>query len=345
MRKASCKFRFVVVWLGFFAAFRLAAAPGYHLVRQIKLEGETRWDGAAVDSKARRVYITHETKVDVLDADTLKVVGTIPNTLHIHDVVLAPDLGRGFTTNSTTQNSSMFDLKTLEVLAQIPTGQGPDDTVYDPSTHRVFTMNVTDKSMTVIDAQGGKIIDTVSLAPNRAGGAVSDGKGSIFVDMEKGNAIIKMNAATLKREQTWSTAGSGCEEGPGSLAFDPKANRLFAGCDNGILLIVDSVSGKVVTTVPIQEMVDSTIFEASTGLIFNACRDSVVVVHQDTPDKYSVVETVPTRLGSVHMAMDPVTHRLFLGSGEIHLVPGQRQPTRVPDTFELLVFEPGRNAK
>jgi len=293
-----------------------AAGPtdgGYSVIKKIPIAGTGSWDYLTVDAAARRLYVSHGTQVEVLDIDSLTVVGSIPKTPGVHGIAIAPESGRGFVSNGQAATVTIFDLKTLKPIADVPTGQKPDGIIYDPATSRVFAFNGGSNSATAIDAATGKVAGTVDLG----GGpefAAADGKGYVFDNLEDESLVLKINSRELKVEQRWPTAP--CAS-PSSMAMDGANRRLFVGCRSKVMAVVDADSGKVITTVPIGDHVDATAFDTETKLIFNSNGEgTITVIHQDSPDKYSVVETVKTAPRAKTMALDPKTHRLFLSTAE-----------------------------
>ena len=293
---------------------RLAVGQsGYSLIKKIPIPGQGGWDYLTVDESARRLYVSHGTQVAVVDVDSLQVVGNVPKTPGVHGVAIAPELGRGFVSNGQANNVTIFDLKTLKVLGEVPTGQKPDAIIYDPATSRVFAFNGGSNDATVIDAASGKVAVTVDLG----GGpefAVADGKGNVFNNLEDESPVLKINSRDLKVGQRWPTAP--CAS-PSSMAIDRTSRRLFVGCRSKVMAVMDADSGKVIATLPIGDHVDATAFDAETRLIFNSNGEgTITVIRQDSPDKYSVVDTVKTLPRAKTMALDPRTHRLFLSTAE-----------------------------
>jgi YVTN family beta-propeller protein len=290
-----------------------AASGGYHLIEKIDVGGQGGWDLLTVDDAGRRVFISHETQVEVIDLQSKKAIATIPNTPGVHGIALAPEEGRGFVTNGRASTVTIFDLKTLAAIAQAPTGTKPDAIVYDPSTHRVFALNGGSNSATVIDAASGKVAGTVTLggAPEFA---VADGTGNIFVNVEDKNEVLRLDGRELNVKNRWSLAP--CQT-PTSMAIDRKNHRLFIGCRSHVMAVVNAESGKVITTLPIGDHVDASAFDPETGLIFNSTGEGTVdVFHEDSPDKYSAVERIPTHAGSKTMALDSKTHQILVPSNE-----------------------------
>ena len=296
------------------AAFA-APAPGagYSVTQKISIPGTGSWDYLTVDEAARRLYVSHGTQVEVLDIDALTVVGSIPKTPGAHGVAIAPESGRGFVSNGQANTVTIFDLKSMKAITDVPTGQKPDGIIYDPATSRVFAFNGGSNSATAIDAATGKVAGTVDLG----GGpefAAADGKGVVYDNLEDESLVVKINSRDLKVEQRWPTAP--CSS-PSSMAMDRANRRLFLGCRSKVMAVLDADTGKVITTLPIGDHVDATAFDPETKLIFNSNGEgTITVIHQDSADAYSVVETVKTAPRAKTMALDPKTHRLFLSTAE-----------------------------
>ena len=289
------------------------AQGGYKITQHIAIPGTGGWDYLTVDEASRRLYVSHGTQVEVVDIDSKTLVATIPNTAGVHGIAIAPELGRGFTSNGGTSTVTIFDLKTLKKIADVPTGKKPDAIIYDPATSQVFAFNGDSESATVISAADGKVAGTVPLG----GGpefAVADGKGYVYDNLEDKSQIVKIDARKLKVEQRWPVAPC---EAPSSMAMDRTNHRLFIGCRSHIMAVIDSESGKVITTLPIGDHVDATAFDEDSRLIFFSNGEgTITVIHQDSPDKYTAVETVKTLPRAKTMALDPKTHQLFLSAAE-----------------------------
>jgi len=290
-----------------------ASSGGYSVIKKISIPGQGSWDYLTVDQAGRRLYVSHGTQVDVLDIDSLTVVGNIPKTPGVHGIAIAPELGRGFVSNGQASTVTIFDLKTLKPIADIPSGKKPDAIIYDPATSRVFAFNGGSNSATAIDAATGKVAGTVNLE----GGpefAAADGNGFVFDNLEDESLLLKINSRELKVEQRWPTAP--CAS-PSSMAMDRANRRLFLGCRSRVMAVVSAADGRVITTLPIGDHVDATAFDPETKLIFNSNGDGTIsVIHEDSPDQYSFVETVKTVPRAKTMALDPSTHRLFLSAAE-----------------------------
>jgi YVTN family beta-propeller protein len=300
--------------LGFaLSSLSTASAQGFGVTKKIPIAGQGSWDYLAVDEGGRRLYVSHGTQVEVLDADSGAIVGKIENTPGVHGIAIAPELGRGFVSNGQSSTVTIFDLKTLKTIAKVPTGKKPDAIIYDPATARVFAFNGDSNSATAIQAADGKVAGTVDLG----GGpefAVADGSGYVYDNLEDESLVLKINALSLKVEERWPTAP--CAS-PSSMAMDRANRRLFIGCRSKIMAVMNADTGQVIATLPIGDHVDATAFDPDLRLVFNSNGEgTVTVIHQDSPDKYSVAETVKTLPRAKTMALDPKTHKLFLSTAE-----------------------------
>ncbi len=302
----------VVAILGSVASIAVAA-DGYNITKKIPIPGQGSWDYLTVDETARHLYVSHGTQVEVLDIDSESIVGNIPKTPGVHGIAIAAELGRGFVSNGQASNVTIFDLKTLKPIADVPTGQKPDAIIYDPASSRVFAFNGGSNSATAIDAATGKVAGTIDLG----GGpefATADGNGFVYDNLEDESLVLKIDSRNLTVEQRWPTAP--CAS-PSSMAMDRANRRLFIGCRSKVMAVMNADSGKVITTLPIGDHVDATAFDPETKLVFNSNGEgTITVIREESPDKYSVVETVKTLPRAKTMALDPKTHRLFLSTTE-----------------------------
>ncbi len=316
-----------------------AAQKSYKLADRVKLGGEGGWDYLVYDSDANRLFITRGTHVMVVDAKTLKATADIPDLSGIHGVALAPELGRGFITSGGDNMLAIFDLKTLKVLDKVKVGERPDAILYDASAKRVYTFNAKTQDSTVVDAASGKVVGTVPLGGKPETG-VTDGKGNVYVNIEDRSEIARIDTGKLTVAEHYPMAG--CEE-PSALAFDVAHRRLFAGCASKIVAVVDPDSGRLVTTVDIGGGVDAGAFNPKTQQIFMSCGEGVLtVIHEDSPNKYTVVQSVPTVKGARTMALDAAANTVYSVTAQYDPnppAPGQRRAI-VPGTFELLVIRP-----
>ncbi len=325
----------------FFIVFPLIAASVYHVIQRIPIAGEGGWDYLFSDSANRRLYVSHGTEVDVLDLDTEKAVGKIPNTNGVHGIAVADDLGRGFVSDGRDDQVTIFDLKTLAVLGTVKAGQNPDGIVYDPFSHRVFAFNGRSKDMTAIDANSGYVAGTIQLG-GKPEFPATDGNGNVYDNIEDRSELVRFDPKTLEVRNHWPLAP--CES-PSGLAIDTKTRRLFSVCDNKMMAVIDADSGKVITTVPTGEGTDAAAFDPETRLAFasNGEDGTLTVVKEQSPNEYSLIENVKTQRGARTMALDLKTHRIYLSDAEFGPAPNataanpRPRPKIVPGTFRLLV--------
>jgi hypothetical protein len=318
-----------------------ARAQDYKVLQRATLGGEGGWDLLTADAVGHRLYVARGTRVMVIDADTLKLVGEITDTAGVHGVAIAADLGRGFTSNGRTSNSTIFDLETLAKVGEVKTGENPDAILYEPKSHRVLAFNGRSKDVTVIDAKAGTVAGTVPLE-GKPELAVEDGKGTVFVNLEDKSEVVALDPVALKVKGRWSLAP--CEE-PTGLAIDRAHRRLFASCGNKMMAVMDADSGKVVTTVPIGQGPDGAAFDSDRQLAFspNGRDGTVTVIREISPDKFEVVQTVETAKSARTLDLDPRTHKLYLVAAQFGPPPSptaeqpRPRPAMVPGTFEVLV--------
>ena len=323
------------------AALSAQSVPGYHLIKTYKLGGEGGWDYLTFDSNTRRLYISRATHVIVFDVDSGKTLGDIADTPGVHGIALAPELGRGFTSNGREGTVSIFDLKTLKTLNKVKVGENPDAILYDPATKKVFTFNGKSQDATALDAEKGAVLGTIKLG-GKPEFAVTDEKGGVFVNIEDKSELVALDPNKLAVKSRWPLAP--CEE-PSGLAIDRKNRRLFAGCDNKTMAIVDADSGKVIASLPIGSGVDATAYDDETRLAFASCGEGVLtIIREESPDKFSVAENAKTQDRARTMALDPKTHQVYLVTAKFGPAPPPTadqphpRPPVLPDSFVVLVM-------
>lgn len=323
------------------ATLALAFAPvKYEVKQKYVLGGDGGWDYLTFDPAGKRLFISRGTHVMVVDPYKGSSIGDIPNTTGVHGIALAQDLGKGFTSNGRENTVTVFDLKTLKETAKIKIdGENPDAILYDPATHRVFTFNGRSKNSTVIDAAKDTVVATIPLDGKPEFGA-ADGKGKVFVNIEDKSELTAIDAKNAKVLNTWPLAP--CEE-PSGLAIDQKHHRLFSGCHNKMMAVTDADTGKVIATPAIGEGVDANAFDPEQELAFSSNGDgTLTVVHEDSPDKFSVVDNATTEKFARTMALDTTNHDVYEVTAQIEEAPpakeGERpRRTMKPGTFTLLV--------
>ncbi len=319
-----------------------ASAQNYKLIKRIPVGGEGGWDYIKVDPDAHRLYVARGDHMMIVDETSGKVLGDIPNTKGIHGAALATDLNKGYTSNGGASTVTVFDLKTLKPTGEIKTtGDNPDSIIYDPATKRVFTMNGKGNNSTVIDATTDKVVGTVNLG-GRPEEPALDGRGNMFVNLEDKSSIMEFDTKTLAVKGTWSLAPC---DGPSALAADTKTHRLFAACDK-MIAVFNPDTGKVVATPAIGGDPDGNGFDPGTGLIFAACREGLLtVIHEDSPDKYTIVGNVNTQFGARTMGLDPKTHHVFTETADFKPAekpsPENPRPRPQPIANSFVILELG----
>jgi DNA-binding beta-propeller fold protein YncE len=322
-------------WLLLLATGAPAAGPDYHLLKTIPVPGNGGWDYLTVDAAARRVYVSHGTEVVVLDADSYAIKGALTDLNGVHGIAIAPELGRGFISNGQGNNVTIFELQTLKKVGTVETGRNPDAIIFDPATQQVFAFNGRSNNATVIKAKDDSVAGTIELG-GKPEFAVADGQGSVFVNLEDKSLLVKIDARKLAVLERWPVAPG---KEPSSLAMDTNHRRLFIACHNELVVILNADNGKVVDKQPIGQGVDATAFDPETRLVFCSNGDgTVTVIHENSPDKYTVVETIKTQPRSKTMALDPKTHNLFIPAAKFVAAAGNRRPPMVPGTFSVLVY-------
>ena len=332
--------KIVLLFMGLFiCTSAYAYGPGYHIIKRIQVGGEGGFDYLQVDPGARRLYISREAHVMVLDIDTGKLAGDIQDTEGVHGIAIAPEFGRGFTSNGRANTATIFDLKTLKVLGQVKTGQNPDCIIYDPASQKVFTFNGKSHDATAFDAATGKVAGIISLG-GKPEFAAADGNGKIFVNIEDKNEVVELDSMKLTVVNRFSLKPG---EEPSGMALDPKHHLVFSGCHNEMMTVLDTVTGKVIATIPIGKGVDANGYDPVTGLIFSSNGDGTLTVARElSQGGFEVAETVQTQKGSRTMAIDTKTHDIYLTAARFSL-PAQasadvkHRPEMIKGSFEVLV--------
>jgi DNA-binding beta-propeller fold protein YncE len=321
---------------------RGTAAGTYHLVKEIPVSGEGGWDYLTIDEGARRLYVSHATKVVVIDLETNAIVGEIADTPGVHGIALAPELKRGFTSNGRENKSSIIDLTTLQKISKVDTGENPDAMLYEPGRKEVYMFNGRGQSATVFAADSGKVLATIPLGGKPEFAVADPQAGRIYVNIEDANEVVVLDAAAHAVVAHWPIAPGAEATG---LAIDLAHHRLFIGCHNQLMVMMDSVDGKVVASVPIGQGVDATAFDPATQLAFSSNGEgTVTIAREETPEKLTVVQTLTTERSARTMALDPKTHRIYLPSAKFEPAPempagGPRpRPKMIPGSVKILVY-------
>ena len=316
-----------------------AFASDYKLLQQIPIGGEGGWDILTIDDAARRLYLSHATKVVVVDIDANTVVGEIADTPGVHAFLAVPELRRGFSTNGKENKSSVVDLKTLGTISKIDVGESPDAIAYEPRSGELYVFNHKGNSASVIDAKSLRVVATIPLGGSPEFPVVDSAAGRIYINLEDKNEVGVIDVKTHEVGARWPLA-PGTE--PTGLALDVAHQRLFATCSNNLMEMIDTQSGKVVGSVPIGKGVDGCAFDAAAHLAFASCGEGIVVIAQEkSPDELSIVQQLPTQRGARTIALDPKTHRIYLPTSDFGPPPSANaRPAIVPNTMRLLVYGP-----
>jgi DNA-binding beta-propeller fold protein YncE len=329
-----------------------AAQSQYRIAHQVSLPGDEGWDYLAFEQGGHRLFIAHGTQVQVVDSERLALVGSIADTPGVHGIALAPDLGRGYISAGRAGSIVVFDLKTLARLKEIKTtGDNPDAILYEPSSHRLFSFNGRGRNATAIDARTDAVIGTIPLDA-KPEFAVADGRGHVYVNLEDKNTLAVIDPQQLKVTALWPIGG--CEE-PSGLALDGAGKRLFAGCGNKVMAVVDATTGRTLGTAPIGAGVDATAYDPGTHLAFASCAEGVLsAVKLSASGAPEVGQSLATQPGARTLALDERTHRIFLVTADFGPAPPatpgrpRSRPPIQPGTFRLLVLEaqdsPGAHA-
>lgn len=315
-----------------------AAPPVYKLQTKIKVGGGTRWDYVFVDSNNHRLYVSHGTQTEVIDTNTDKLIATIPDTKGVHGIAVANDLGKGFTSNGTTNDVTIFDLTTSKATGNVKTGQNPDSIIYEPVTHRVFTFNGRSGDATIFDAKTNEVVSASVPLGGKPEFSQVDGKGHVYVNIEDKSEIVELSAKDATVTKRYSVAPC---DGPSGLAIDPKKNRLYSVCDK-VMVVSDPVTGKVLASPAIGQGVDGVAFDDGYAFSANGRDANITMVAETSPGKYEPVATIATQQGARTIGSDQKAHKLYLPAAEYGPAPAAKdgkagRPQPLPDSFQILV--------
>jgi len=306
------------------------------------LGGEGGWDYLTFDPGTGRIYISRSSRVDVVDPVAGRVVGTISDTPGVHGVALAPKLHKGFTSNGRDGTVGVFDLDTLGPVARVRAGSNPDAILYDPATDQVFAFNGGSHDVTIIGAGSAAVMRTLPLG-GKPEFAAADGHGNVYVNIEDTAEIVAIDGRRLDIKARWPLKGC---EAPTGLAMDVERHRLFVGCSNKVMTVVDAKDGRIITTLPIGAGCDATAFDPQASLAFSSNGDgTLTVIGRTGADGYEVLQNVPTKPGARTMALDPKRQRIYLVTADYGPRPAataeqpRPRPAILPGTFTLLVVE------
>ena len=336
--------------MGFCFGLICATALGkdaYHFVTEIPIGGEGGWDILTIDSNASRLYLAHGTKIVVVDLKKNSIAGEIADAPGVHAFVAVPEVQRGFSSNGKESKSSVVDLTTLKTTSKIDTGPNPDAIVYEPRHGEVYVFNHTGNSVTIINAKAATVSATIPLEGNPEFAALDEAAGRVYCNIEDKSEVAVIDVDKYEVVAHWSLAPG---EGPSGIALDARHHRLFSGCHNKMMVMLNTDTGKVLNTVPIGAGVDGSAFDDTTKLVFASCGDgTMTIAREEAPDKLTILQSLKTERGARTMAIDPKTHRLYLPSAQFQPPPSSSpgvspgRPTVVPNTLKLLVYGPAES--
>lgn len=328
------------------AGLLTAMGQHYQLIKKTTVGGEGGWDYLSVDTEGKRLFLSHGNQVEVLGLDSHEKLGVIPNLSGVHGAWIVPGTGRGLIANGRTNTVIIFDAKTLQTIAELPTGKNPDAATYDPFSKYMFVFNHSDVTTTVVDVANAKVVATIDVGGNALEAGASDGKGKVYVNLEESAEIAVIDAKSLTLKERWKIAPG---EEPTGLAIDSQTKRLFSVCHNGVMMIVDSENGKIISQQPIGKRVDGAVFDPETKLVFSSNGEgSITVVKEISADKFEVVQTVKTEPGARTIALDPKSHHVFVVTAQYGETPPATaenpnpRPKVIPGTFMILEYGPGK---
>ena len=308
---------------------------GFRLTKTFKIGSPGGWDYIAAGPDGK-LYVSHATRVNILDQQSGDSVGVIPNTAGVHGIAFVESLGKGFTSNGRSNDVTVFNLATAAVLQQIPTGQNPDAIMYDPFSKKIITCNGRSHDLSIIDPSTGKLTATVTL-DGKPETAVSDNAGRIFVNIEDKNKITVVDIRNNSVVASWPLPA----ERPTGLAIDNKTHRLFAGCDKQ-LVVIDAVSGAIVTQFPIGEGCDGVGFDDGLGLVFASCGEGkLTIIKELDASSFRLIDNVPTKRSARTLAVDSRIHAVYLPAADTEKAAAGERPKTIPGTFQVLVVTRG----
>jgi YVTN family beta-propeller protein len=319
----------------FISAQAVSPKGAYKVINKISVEGDEKWDYLFSDDKAGLLYVSHGSMVQVVDETKKVVVGKITGMKGVHGIAIAPEFSKGFITSGKDSSVVIFNTKTYETIKKVKVnGAGPDAIIYDAFSKKVFVFNAKSNNANVIDAASNEIIANIAFSGNPEA-AESDGKGYVFVNLESASSIAVINATTNKVENIWSLA-PGTE--PTGLALDNENHRLFSTCANKLMVVVDAESGKVVSTLPIGDKPDGAAFDPTYKVAFssNGGDMTLTVIKEESKDKFSVMENMPTQKGAKTIAINKLTHHIYLPTARFEASEQGEKPKVIPNTFVIL---------
>ena len=332
---------FILLFTLFSTLISIQAQKGFHIIHTFHIQSMGGWDYIAVGPGNNRLYVSHGTQVNILDEKTGDSIGVIENTPGVHGIAFDKSQNKGFTSNGRLNNVTVFDLNTNKMLAQIPTGQNPDAIMYEPFSKTIITCNGRGKNLTIIDPVNNKAIDSIAVG-GKPETAVSNGLGKLYVNIEDKNELIVVDIKSLKVEARWPLTPG---EEPTGLCYDAETNRLFVGCGNKFMIVVNAATGKIINNFPIGDGCDGVAFDSKTKNIFTSNGDGTMsVFHEKSADKIETIATVATKRGARTIIVNEETHLLYLPTADFEpdapQVAGtpKTRPKMIPGSFQVLVI-------
>jgi len=315
----------------------------YKLTNKFHLEGDGGWDLLTSDDATNRLFVSHSSQVQVMDEKTGKQIGAIDSMNGVHGIAIADNLNKGFISSGKDSTVVVFDVTSYKVLDRVKVhGSSPDVITYRKSLNKVFVFNNRSSNFSIIDAKTNKETSTISL-DGRPEVAVFDGDSIMYVDLEDKSTVDVVNLKTLKVEKNWPVTPG---EEPSGMAFNNQTHRLFIGCGNKMLVVMNTQDGKVVTTLPIGEHVDGVVFDPIYKRAYSSNGDgTLTMIQEEKNDSFKVVENIVTQKGARTIALNEITHRLYLPTAEFGSTPAPTadnphpRPSIKPNTFVILEVE------
>lgn len=310
-----------------------AQTASWHVSATYPVKGDGKWDYIALSPVTRQLYVAHGTEVNILDKASGETVGEIPHTTGVHGIAFAVPFGKGFTSNGKLNTVTVFDLHNNQVLGEIPVGNNPDAILFETFSDKLITCNGGSKDLSVINPNTLKVVATVPLQA-RPETAVSDGKGRLFVNLEDKSRIAVVDMNNFRVLYEWPL-GKG--EAPTGLAIDTVRHRLFAGCDNKVMIVLDDRDGRIIASLPIGDGCDGVAYDNATQTLFASNGEGTLSVYQQqTADQYRLVAHVPTAKGAKTLTVDPLTHTVFLPVADRGAAGADGKAPIQPGTFRVL---------
>ena|SRR5579875_3287335 len=325
-----------------FVALTVPADGLYHFLKEIPVGGNGFWDYLSVDPEAHRLYVSHGTEIVVIDLNNDQIIGAITNTPGVHGIAIADNLGLGVTSIGRENKAGIVDLKTLQTLATVDTAEGPDGYTYDPARREAYLFCGRADAATVVDVKAQKAVATIPLGGRPEFAQADPPAGRVFDNLENKNEVAVIDTAAHRVIADWPIAPG---ESASGMAIDVQHHRLFLGCHNQLMVMMDSANGRVLASVPIGDGVDACAFDPATQLAFASCGDGTTTIAKEDGDKLTAVQVLKTERGARTMALDPTTHRIYLATARFGAPPeaanGERRfrrPPMVPGSFKILVY-------